>query len=92
MLSYGCTEREPTPVCVLLRTVKTQPRDCFLFGPTPKNRNVNKNLFAVRHWAAGATLQYICSISQLTDLVDDVDAVVNLLPSEDRVEVVEPVL
>ena len=35
---------------------------------------------------------YQHSGSQLTDLVDDVDAVVNPLPSEDRVEVVEPVL
>ncbi len=30
--------------------------------------------------------------SRLTYLVDDVDAVVNPLPSEDRVEVVQPVL
>lgn len=30
--------------------------------------------------------------SELTYLVDDVDAVINPLPSEDRVEVVEPVL
>ncbi len=37
----------------------------------------------------GQTLQDVCFLSYL---VDDVDAVVNPLPSEDRVEVVEPVL
>lgn len=60
-----------------------------------KEQNLNKYLFDLRHWAdesAGVTLQYVCSISRLIYLVDDVDAVVNLLPSKDRVEVVEPVL
>lgn len=41
-------------------------------------------------------LQARCGITvlclQLTYLVDDVDAIVNPLPSEDRVEVVKPVL
>lgn len=40
----------------------------------------------------GITLLYQHSNLPLTYLVDDIDAVVNPLPSENRVEVVKPVL